>query len=110
MTDLVITRTGDGMEVLVRFGYNVLTIRQARKLSQEALAERASIHRTQMTLFENGLRGPRLETLVKLAGALEVPIEMLVEGIRFVPRPGGGELVASRPPELPRYDPTNGTG
>jgi transcriptional regulator with XRE-family HTH domain len=98
----------ESMEPLARFGDNLLRIRQARKLSQEALAERADIHRSQMTLLENGHRSPRLETLVKLAGALGVPIDMLVEGIRFVPRPGGGELVAIRPPELPRLNPAEG--
>jgi transcriptional regulator with XRE-family HTH domain len=92
----------DGMEPIARFGNNLLRIRQARKLSQEALADRAAIHRTQISLLENGERQPMLETLSKLAGALEVPVGMLVEGITFTPKAGGGELRATRPPELPR--------
>jgi transcriptional regulator with XRE-family HTH domain len=102
--------TVEGMEPLARFGDNLLRIRQARKLSQEALAELAGIHRTQISLFETGQRQPLLETLGRLAGALEVPVEMLCEGISFVPGSGNGELVATRPPELPRYNPTEGTG
>jgi transcriptional regulator with XRE-family HTH domain len=90
------------MEPLARFGDNLLRIRQARKLSQEALADRAEIHRTQISLFETGQRQPMLETLSKLAGALEVPVDMLTDGIRFVPGTGGGEIRATRPPELPR--------
>jgi transcriptional regulator with XRE-family HTH domain len=90
------------MEPLARFGDNLLRIRQARRLSQEALAERADIHRTQISLFETGRRQPMLETLSKLAGALEVPVEMLTEGIRFVPGAGGGRICATRAPELPR--------
>ncbi|MBS1890248.1 MAG: helix-turn-helix transcriptional regulator [Actinobacteria bacterium] len=48
-----------GMEVLESFGENLLRIRQARKLSQESLAERAGIHRTQVSMFETGQRQPR---------------------------------------------------
>lgn len=90
------------MEPLARFGDNLLRIRQARKLSQEALADRADIHRTQISLFETGQRQPMLETVTKLAGALEVPVDMLIDAIRFVPGVGGGEIRATRPPELPR--------
>jgi transcriptional regulator with XRE-family HTH domain len=90
------------MDLLIRFGENLLRIRQARKLSQEALAERAGIHRTQMSLLENGRRQPRLETLSRLAGALDVPISMLLEGITFAPAFGGGEYRVLPPPELPR--------
>lgn len=96
------------MEPLARFGDNLLRIRQARRLSQEALAERANIHRTQISHFETGQRQPQLETLIKLAGALEVPVEMLIDGIRFVPGAGGGRVCATRPPELPRVSSAGG--
>lgn len=90
------------MDVLQRFGENLLRIRQARKLSQESLAERAGIHRTQISMFETGQRQPLLETLVRLAGALEVPVPTLLEGISFKPGSGEGEFVVIDPPELPR--------
>jgi transcriptional regulator with XRE-family HTH domain len=90
------------MNFLERFGGNLLRIRQARRLSQESLAERAGIHRTQISLFETGQRQPLLETLIRLAGALEVPIATLLEGIVFKPGSGDGELLVSDPPELPR--------
>jgi transcriptional regulator with XRE-family HTH domain len=91
------------MDVSERFGENLLRIRQARRLSQESLAYRASIHRTQISLIEGGQRQPRLETLVKLAGALEVPVSALVEGIVWEPvvEDSGGFQI-SEPPELPR--------
>jgi transcriptional regulator with XRE-family HTH domain len=88
------------MSVSDRFGENVLRIRQARKLTQESLAERAQIHRTQITLVETGRRQPGIETVVRLAGALEVSTETLFEGIRWDPR--AGEFVVVDPPELPR--------
>jgi transcriptional regulator with XRE-family HTH domain len=90
------------MDVLERFGGNLLRIRQARRLSQEGLAVRAGVHRTQISLFETGQRQPLLETLVRLAGALEVSTSTLLEGIAFNPGPDDGEFLVSEPPELPR--------
>jgi len=88
------------MTALERFGENLLRIRQARKLSQERLAELAAVHRTQITLIENGRRQPGVETVARLAGALEVSIESLFEGIRWDPR--AGKFLVADPPELPR--------
>ena len=87
-----------------RFGANLLRVRQARRLSQESLAELAGIQRTQITHIENGRREPRVLTLVRLAGALEVDVSILLEGIAWKPGgPGhGGEFVVDDPPELPR--------
>lgn len=99
----------DEMNVPGRFGVNLLRIRQARRLSQESLAERAGIHRTQISLFETGQRQPLLETAIRLAGALEVALPTLLEGIAFRPGPNGGELRVSEPPELlPRVHPFDG--
>jgi len=73
------------VDVSERFAENLLRLRQGRKLSQEELAARASVHRTQISLMESGKRLPRLDTLVKLAGALEVEVPRLVEGISWEP-------------------------
>jgi transcriptional regulator with XRE-family HTH domain len=90
-----------------RFGENLLRIRQARKLSQENLADRAGIHRTQISLLEGGRRQPLLETLVRLAGALDVSIDALFEGILWEPAASGeGVFRVIDPPELPRLSTT----
>jgi transcriptional regulator with XRE-family HTH domain len=90
-----------------RFGENLLRIRQARKLSQENLADRAGIHRTQISLLEGGRRQPLLETLVRLAGALDVSIDALFEGILWEPANSGkGVFRVADPPELPRLSTT----
>jgi XRE family transcriptional regulator, regulator of sulfur utilization len=73
------------VDIAERFAENLLRLRQATKMSQEELAFRASIHRTQISLMESGSRQPRLDTLVKLAGALEVPVESLLKGISWEP-------------------------
>jgi transcriptional regulator with XRE-family HTH domain len=93
------------MDAAERLGENILRVRQARKLSQESLAERAEVHRTQISLIESGRREPRIYTLVRLAGALEVDASTLLEGIAWNPAVPGrtGEFVVTDPPELPRF-------
>ena len=91
------------MDVSERFGENLLRIRQARKLSQENVADRAEIHRTQISMLESGRRQPLLATVVRLAGALDVPVEALFQGILWEPTPvGSGRFLVEDPPELPR--------
>jgi transcriptional regulator with XRE-family HTH domain len=71
-----------------RFAANLQRIRKEPNLSQEDLANRAEIHRTQVSLIEGGKRTPRLDTLVKLAGALETTANELLQGISFTPLQG----------------------
>lgn len=62
---------------------NLRRHRRNAGLSQERLAERCDLHRTEIGLLERGERSPRLETLVVLARGLELssPCELL-DGIR----------------------------
>lgn len=61
------------------FGENLVELRDRVGLSQSSTAERAGLHRTEVGLLERGLRVPRLDTLVKVAGAIEaLPCELLV--------------------------------
>jgi transcriptional regulator with XRE-family HTH domain len=71
--------------VAERFAANTRRHREAAGLSQEELAFRADIHRTQVSLIEGGHRSPRLDTLIKLAGALGVTPNDLVSGITWEP-------------------------
>jgi transcriptional regulator with XRE-family HTH domain len=74
-----------------RFAANLRRLRLAADLSQEELGFRADIHRTQTSFIEGGHRLPRLDTLVKLAGALGVTPNDLLDGIAWEPtehRPG----------------------
>lgn len=47
-------------------------------LSQEDLAERAELHRTYVSTLERGLVNPTLETIEKVAAALEISISDLL--------------------------------
>ena len=68
-----------GYEVARCFAENLVRYRHAADLSQEELGFRASLHRTEIGLLERGARIPRIDTVVKLAGALEVePGDLLV--------------------------------
>jgi transcriptional regulator with XRE-family HTH domain len=81
-----------------RFAANMRRLRKAAGLTQEELAFRAAIHRTQVSLLENGGRMPRVHTLVCLAGALEVTPNDLLDGIVWKPivAVGGGLVVTPR--------------
>ena len=60
------------------FGVVLREFRRRAGLSQEGLAETADLHRTEISLLERGLRTPSLETLVALAGALNVPLTDMI--------------------------------
>ena len=72
-------------EVAVKFGRNLYRCRRRAAMSQEELGNLASLHRTEIGMLEHGTRLARVDTLMKLAGALSVsPLELL-EGIHWTP-------------------------
>jgi transcriptional regulator with XRE-family HTH domain len=73
--------------VAKRFGENLRRVRRREGLSQEQLAIRASLHRTEVGKLERAGRVCRIDTLIRLAGALAVPPGELLEGIDWVPGP-----------------------
>jgi len=71
--------------------------RRRAGFSQEELGALACLHRTEIGLVEGGRRLPRVDTLVKLASALEVRTDELLRGIEWTPPTpsrGGRFLVA----------------
>ena len=79
------------MDIPERFGANLRRARKRSGLSQEAVAIRASVHRTEVGLLERGERMPRIDTALKLAGAVGAPLADLVDEIVWTPgeaRPG----------------------
>jgi transcriptional regulator with XRE-family HTH domain len=65
-------------EVGARFGVTLRRFRSARKLSQEALAERAGLAADYLGFIERGENVPTLIVLLKIARALEVDAAELV--------------------------------
>jgi CheY-like chemotaxis protein/DNA-binding XRE family transcriptional regulator len=60
------------------FGMSVRAWRNRLGISQEELAERAGLHRTYVCDVERGARNVSLESIDKLARALEIPITSLL--------------------------------
>ena len=66
------------MDVRRRVGANLKRLRDAKGWSQEAIADRAGLHRTYVSGVERGVRNPTVTVLNKLAIALEAPLAELV--------------------------------
>jgi transcriptional regulator with XRE-family HTH domain len=80
------------MTVAERFSHNLVAARKRAGLTQEDIAFRAALHRTEIGLLERAARTPRIDTLAKLAGALGVKPAVLLDGIVWHPgdyQPGG---------------------
>jgi transcriptional regulator with XRE-family HTH domain len=63
------------------FGKVVRRRRQKAELSQEALADKAGLHRNYVGLLERGLRMPSIEVVRRLALALETTMSLLVRDL-----------------------------
>jgi transcriptional regulator with XRE-family HTH domain len=74
------------IDVAGQFGDNLVRARKGANISQDELSVRASVHRTEISQLERGLRVARIDTLVKLSGSLEIEPAELLEGIAW--RPG----------------------
>lgn len=68
-----------------QFGRNLDRHIEDSGLSQEDIADRAEVHRTQISQLINGKHVPKLDTVVKLAGALGIPPSSLLEGMGWSP-------------------------
>ncbi len=67
--------------ILAAFGQGVRTHRDAKGLSQEALAEKADLDRTYISDIERGTRNPGIKNVVRLARALGITTSTLVAGV-----------------------------
>lgn len=73
------------MTVGQRFGANLSRLREQAGITQEEMAFRASLHRTEIGLLERGGRVPKIDTAAKLAGSLGVTLSELLDGIEWQP-------------------------
>ena len=60
------------------FSVNLQTLRELRKLTQAELGARAGIAAASISHFETGQRAPSLDSLVKLADALNISVDALL--------------------------------
>ncbi len=74
------------MSLAKRIGANIAAARRRAGLSQEGCGVRASMHRTAIGQIERGERTLRVDSLIKIAGALGCGPCELLEGVEW--RPG----------------------
>lgn len=89
--------------VIDRLGGNARQARLQADLSQQALADRASMSRSDLVDFERGSRNFRLFTVVRIASALGISFEQIFAGV------ANWHFRPLAPPEfLPGERPTKG--
>jgi transcriptional regulator with XRE-family HTH domain len=71
-----------------QFGSLIRRRRLAIGLGQEALADKATLHRTHVSLLERGKRMPSLLVVQKLAKALNTSMASLMEELERAPTDG----------------------
>lgn len=69
------------MNIIKTFGKRLKKLRNERNISQEKLAELASLHRTYISSLECGRRNPTITTLYVISKALNITISLLVSGV-----------------------------
>ncbi|HYR82723.1 MAG TPA: helix-turn-helix domain-containing protein [Terriglobia bacterium] len=65
-------------QIATNLGNNVRQLREARRMSQEQMSQLAGIPRPTWSNLESGSSNPTLTVLVKVANALQVPLEELI--------------------------------
>jgi transcriptional regulator with XRE-family HTH domain len=87
-------KTGSDGELASRhLARNLISLRHARSLTQDALAAAASLPRSTIANLESGEANPSLAVLMKVAGALAVPIDELLAAPRAKVRHWAAESV-----------------
>ena len=72
----------------VLLGRKIQRLRSERRISQMEFAEMIATSATFVSRLERGLKGPSLETLILIADALDVSIDVLLAENRIEPRSG----------------------
>ncbi len=62
--------------------HNLRRLRQHLGITQEELEARSGVPQANISLYETGRMNPNLANLKKLAAALEVSTDQLLEGVR----------------------------
>ena len=62
-------------------GYRIKAAREAKGLTQEQLAELVDLSPMHMSVLERGVKPPKLETLIRIANALDVTADILLQDL-----------------------------
>ena len=95
------------------FGYTLRQLRDQRTISQEKFAELCGLDRTFISRLERGTRQPTLETMMRIADALDMPLNQLITAFErrhaehsgySVPPPSETHVIRDVDPEIPNTD------
>ena len=76
-----------GPDARVRLGHNVAVRRLRAGLSRAEVARRALVSEPWLKTAEDGRAGSTIDAWVRLAGALDVTLDELLEGVTWIPAP-----------------------
>ena len=62
----------------MNIGENIKRIRKVKGISQKDLAKKLSVSQQNLSQYESGKRKPKLETIAKIAIALDVPLDSII--------------------------------
>jgi hypothetical protein len=87
-----------GPDARVRLGHNVAVRRLRAGLSRAEVGRPALVSDAWLRTAEEGRAGSSLDSWVRLAGALDVALDELIDGVTWVPAPpeagdGGGGYI-----------------
>ena len=68
-------------DIAKQFGARIRSLRQKRKLSQQALAAKANLDRAFLSGIERGVENPTLFTIQAIADGLSVSVGELSQGL-----------------------------
>lgn len=91
-------------EAAMILGANIRVARERRHLTQRALGSSSGVSKAGLSLIERGVRETSIKTLCGLARSLEVPPDVLLQGITWKPEPCRRQRSRARCPGRSRDD------
>ena len=76
---MVVIMTSKNDRISAKIGLKIVLERTKRKLSQEKLAELSDLSKTALGSIERGTSSPSIDTLDRIAAALEIELSELVK-------------------------------
>jgi transcriptional regulator with XRE-family HTH domain len=78
-----VTDNIERLAIARQFGLNLRRERLHAGYSQDGFAEICGLHRTEISKIERGERTPRVDTVIRLVGALEITANDLLIGMNW---------------------------
>lgn len=67
----------------IKLGKNIKYLREAKKMEQQELADKLNIPRSTLSCWENNLRTPKLEQIVKIAEFFKTDLSIIYDDLQL---------------------------